>query len=38
MYDLAKLHGDGVTFKDNQQVIVHEGNAFITVRTSAPVA
>lgn len=38
MYDLAKLHGDGAAFKDDQQVIVHDGDAFVTVRTSAPVA
>lgn len=38
MYDLAKLHGDGAAFKDDQQVIVHDGDAFVTVRASAPVA
>ncbi len=38
MYELAKLHGDGASYKADQQVIVHEGDAFITVRTSAPVA
>ncbi|MBX7446002.1 MULTISPECIES: hypothetical protein [unclassified Arthrobacter] len=38
MYELAKLHGDGAAYKAEQQVIVHEGDAFITVRTSAPVA
>lgn len=38
MYDLAKLHGDGEAFKDDQQVIVQDGDAFVTVRASAPVA
>ncbi|MFJ6347122.1 hypothetical protein ACIQLM_16490 [Pseudarthrobacter oxydans] len=38
MYELAKLHGDGAPYKGDQQVIVHEGDAFVTVRTSAPVA
>lgn len=38
MYDLAKLHGDGAAFKDDQQVIVQDGDAFVTVRASAPVA
>lgn len=38
MYELAKLHGDGGTYKTDQQVIVQEGDAFVTVRTSAPVA
>ncbi|WP_144662876.1 hypothetical protein [Paenarthrobacter nicotinovorans] len=38
MYELAKLHGDGAAYKADQQVIVHEGDAFVTVRTSAPVA
>ncbi|WGY04951.1 hypothetical protein QI633_27200 (plasmid) [Nocardioides sp. QY071] len=37
-YDLAKLHGDGEAFKDDQQVIVQDGDAFATVRTCAPVA
>ncbi|MDN4175833.1 MULTISPECIES: hypothetical protein [Nocardioides] len=38
MYDLAKLHGDGEAFKDDQQVIVQDGDDFVTVRASAPVA
>ena len=38
MYDLAKLHGDGKAFKDDQQVIVQDGDDFVTVRASAPVA
>lgn len=38
MYELAKLHGDGASYKADQPVIVHEGDAFVTVRTSAPVA
>ena len=38
MYDLAKLQGNGDPFKDDQQVVVHEGDAYVTVRTSAPVA
>lgn len=38
MYDLAKLHGDGEAFKDDQQVIVQDDDAFVTVRASAPVA
>lgn len=38
MYELAKLHGDGASYNGDQQVIVHEGDAFVTVRTSAPVA
>lgn len=38
MYDLAKLHGDGAAFKDDQQVIVQDSDAFVTVRASAPVA
>lgn len=38
MYDLAKLHVDGAAFKDDQQVIVQDGDAFVTVRASAPVA
>ena len=38
MYDLAKLHGDGAAYKDDQQVIVHDGDAYVTVRASAPVA
>lgn len=38
MYELAKLHGDGATYKGDQQVIVHVGAAYVTVRTSAQVA
>jgi hypothetical protein len=38
MYDLARLHGDGDPYKDDQQVIVQDGDAYVTVRTSAPVA
>lgn len=38
MYELAKLQGDGGSYKGDQQVIVHEGDAFVTVRTSAEVA
>lgn len=38
MYDLAKLHGNGDPFKDDQQVVVHDGDAYVTVRTSAQVA
>jgi hypothetical protein len=38
MYELAKLHGDGTPYRGDQQVIIHEGDAFVTVRTSAPVA
>lgn len=38
MYELAKLHGDGASYNRDQQVIVHVGDAFVTVRTSAPVA
>ncbi|MDQ4500745.1 hypothetical protein [Sinomonas sp. ASV322] len=38
MYDLAKLHGEGDSYKDDQQVIVLQGDAYVTVRTSAPVA
>lgn len=38
MYELAKLHGTGGTYKALQQVIVQDGDAFVTVRTSAPVA
>jgi len=36
--DLAKLKGQGEPFKDEQQVIVDEGEAYVTVRVSAPVA
>ena len=38
MYDLAKLHGDGDPYQDDQQVVVQDGAAYVTVRTSAPVA
>lgn len=38
MYELAKLHGDGASYKDDQQVIVQNGDAYVTVRISAPVA
>jgi hypothetical protein len=38
MYELAKLRGDGASYKADHQVIVREGDAFVTVRTSAPVA
>lgn len=38
MYDLAKLHGNGEPFKDDQQVVVRGGDAYVTVRTSAQVA
>lgn len=38
MYDLAKLHGNGDPYKDDQRVIVQDGDAYVTVRTSAPVA
>ena len=38
MYDRAKLPGAGEAFKDDQQVVVHDGDAFVTVRASAPVA
>lgn len=38
MYDLAKRHGDGDPFRDDQPVIVQEGDAYLTVRVSASVA
>lgn len=38
MYDLARLHGNADPLADDQQVVVHNGDAYVTVRTSAPVA
>lgn len=39
-YDLAEIKGPGnlKTYKDDQQVILREGNEFVTVRESAQVA
>jgi hypothetical protein len=40
LYDLAevKKHGDYKTFRDEQNVEIKDGDEFITVRQSAPVA
>lgn len=39
-YDLAKVKGPGTvqTYKDDQQVVVHEGDDFVSIRQSAQVA
>jgi hypothetical protein len=39
MYDLAEVKNKGEikTFKDDQQVVLKDGEEFVTVRQSAPV-